>query len=122
VRPPLLEFKLTDTPAPVLDDPSKYMRNPDAFVVLGHLSHSGMNVLLYEPTASSLTSARTFCWQQMITIVAEVDAIAKDPNIARRLGNPPYQSPDIFRARLPVAKKSDNDAHLLKFTANRGED
>jgi hypothetical protein len=63
-------------------------------------------VSLYEATAFSLTRAHTFCRQQMINIVAEVDAIAKDPTIASKKGKPPYQSPDIFRARLPVVKKS----------------
>jgi hypothetical protein len=64
-----------------------------------------MDVWLYEPTVFSLTRAHTFCRQQMINIVTEVDGIAKDPTIASKKVKPPYQSPDIFRARLPVIKK-----------------
>ena len=91
----------------MLDDPSKFVQNPDTIVVPSDLSDSEtMDVSLYEPTAFSLTRARTFCRQQMMKIVAEVDAIAKDPTIASKGGKSPYQSPDIFRARLPVAKQA----------------
>jgi hypothetical protein len=108
MRPPLPESKLTDTPAPVLDAPSTYVQNPDEIVAPSDLSDSEkMDVSLYEPTVFSLTRARKFCQQQMIKIVAEVDAIAKDPTIASKDGKSPYQSPDVFRARLPVTKQSD---------------
>ena len=91
----------------MLDDPSSYVQNPDAIVIPSDLRDSQKtDVSLYEPAAFSLTRAHAFCRQQMIKIVSEVDAIAKDPTIASTEGKLPYQSPDIFRARLPVAKQS----------------
>jgi hypothetical protein len=90
----------------VLGDPSTYVRNPNAIVVPSALSDPQQtDVSLYEPTVFSLTQARTLCQQQMIKIVTEVDAVAKDPTIASKGDKPPYQSPDIFRSRLPVIEK-----------------
>jgi hypothetical protein len=90
----------------VLDDPSAYMMTPDPVVVPADLADSEKtDVRLYEPTVFSLTRARTFCQQQMVRIVTEVDAVGKNPDLASIEGKMPYQSPDIFRARLPVLKK-----------------
>jgi len=107
MRLPLPGSALIGDPAPVLDDPSAYVQNPDAIMIPSDLRDSEKtDVSRYEPTVFSLTRARTFCRQQMINIVTEVDAVAKDPTIVSKEGRLPYQRSDIFRARLPVVKKA----------------
>ncbi|KAI5856606.1 hypothetical protein BZA05DRAFT_204837 [Tricharina praecox] len=90
----------------MLDESALYIKNPEPVYLPADLTtDEKTDVTLYEPNAFSLTRARTFCRQQMIRIVTEVDVVAKDPTTACKDSKAPYQSPDIFRARLPVLRK-----------------
>lgn len=59
----------------------------------------------YPPTIQGLEAARTDCRYMLNRIVAEVDAVSRNPDIAtdekRRL---PYMSPFLFKELIPVGK------------------
>ena len=104
------------------------MINPAAVEVpMSVQEDESMDISPIEPNSYALALARTYCRTQMTKIVLEVlyllvvaigvflltylrngiqvDAVADDPSIASALGKPtPFQSPDVFRARLPVPK------------------
>ena len=109
--------------SPVLEDYSQYMTNPVAVEVPASVQEDeNMDISPIEPNSYALTLARTYCHTQMVKLVLEmlyllvmvadvvaysiqVDAVADDPSIASAPGKPaPFQSPDVFRARLPVPK------------------
>ena len=122
---------------PVLDDYSQYMANPVAVELPKGISKEAenMDISPIEPNPYALTMARTYCRMQMVKIVLEVlyflaiatgalaylqtrvqvDAVAKDPSIASAPEKAaPFQSPDVFRARLPVPKLGIADTEAGK--------
>ena len=55
---------------------------------------------------SELDDAKTYCRQQMLRIVKEVDNIAKNPELASDEEHlPPFMSAELFKAMMPVLRR-----------------
>ncbi|RAH86853.1 hypothetical protein BO86DRAFT_394649 [Aspergillus japonicus CBS 114.51] len=70
----------------------------------------------FPPTIKGLDLARRACRFQMVKIVKEVDAIETKPDLAAdETREEAYQSPIVFRERLPLVKDKEKMPHLKIF-------
>ncbi|KAF7551363.1 hypothetical protein G7Z17_g5057 [Cylindrodendrum hubeiense] len=73
----------------------------------------------FEATPKGLDLARRACRFQMIKIVTEVDQIERDASKAANESRPEaYQSPVVFRQRLPLVKDKQKMPHLEIYGTN----